>query len=99
MNDGDAAEARVQAALAAGAVPAADDVAAVVAALAASRAESAARWEAIGRLAPAAKANRGRAEDATRLLGELAAALAAPLDDDARAAWRRRISVMIGGHG
>ncbi|MBK9037527.1 MAG: hypothetical protein IPL61_40830 [Myxococcales bacterium] len=85
------AEARVRAALAAGSPPAADDLAAVVGALDAARAESTARWEAIGRLAPAAKAQRGRAQDAARLLAELAAALAEPLDDAARQAWIARI--------
>ncbi|MBL8622634.1 MAG: hypothetical protein JNK64_15070 [Myxococcales bacterium] len=87
----DAAEARVRAALGAGAAPPPDDVAAVLALLDAARAESAQRWEAIGRLAPAAKAQRGRAQDAARLLDELKAALAAPLDDAARHAWRSRI--------
>ncbi|MBK7070708.1 MAG: hypothetical protein IPH44_00270 [Myxococcales bacterium] len=87
----DAAEARVRAALAAGAAPTPDDVAAVLGLLDRARAESAQRWEAIGRLAPAAKAQRGRAQDAGRLLDELKAALAAPLDDAARHAWRSRI--------
>ena len=85
------AEARVRAAVAAGAAPAPDDVAALLTLLDEARAESAARWEAIGRLAPAAKAQRGRAEDAVRLLAELATALAEPLDDAARQAWRERL--------
>ncbi len=85
------AEARVRTALAAGAAPTPADVGEVLALLDGARAESAARWEAIGRLAPAAKAQRGRAQDAARLLDELAAALATPLDDAARHAWRARI--------
>jgi hypothetical protein len=88
----DDALARVRAALAAGAPPVAADVAEVVAALEDARAESAARWDAIGRLAPAAKASRDRAEDAARLLAELRAALAQPLDDAARQAWIDRIT-------
>lgn len=85
------AEARVRAALAAGQAAAPDDVAAVVALLDESRAESAARWDAIGRLAPAAKAQRDRAQDQARLLAELAEALAAPLDDAARQSWLLRL--------
>ena len=61
------------------------------------REESAQRWEAIGRLAPAAKANRERAEAAHRLLAEVRAALAAPLDDAARAALVARIDALLGG--
>lgn len=88
----DDAVARVRAALAAATTPAAEDVAAVVAALDLARAESAARWEAIGALAPAAKAHRDRAQTAARLLAELRAALAQPLDDAARQAWIDRIA-------
>ncbi|MEZ4402896.1 MAG: hypothetical protein R3B06_22940 [Kofleriaceae bacterium] len=86
------AEARVRAAIAAGAAPAGPDVVEVLAQLDDARAEAAARWEAIGRLAPAAKANRDRAQDAARLLDALAAALAEPLDDAARQAWIGRIA-------
>jgi hypothetical protein len=71
------AEARVRTALAAGAAPAPDDVAALVALLDEARAESAERWAAIGRLAPAAKAHRERAEDGARALAALRDALAA----------------------
>jgi hypothetical protein len=61
------------------------------------KAESAERWDAIGRLAPAAKRSRERAEDAERLLGEVRAALvAAPLDDAARAALVARIDQLLG---
>ena len=87
-----AAEARVRAAVAAGAPPALADVATVLARLDLARAEAAARWEAIGRLAPAAKAQRGRAQDLARLVAELRAALAEPLDDAARHAWRERLA-------
>jgi hypothetical protein len=75
-----AAEARVRTALAAGAAPATADIALVLAALDAVRAESAARWEAIGRLAPAAKASRDKAQDAARQLDALRAAAAAGAD-------------------
>jgi hypothetical protein len=60
------------------------------------KAESAERWEAIGRLAPAAKRNRERAEDAERLLADVRAALKAPLDDTARAALVARIDQLLG---
>ena len=59
-------------------------------------AESAERWEAIGRLAPAAKKSRERAEDAERLLADVRRALAAPLDDAARAALVARIDAVLG---
>jgi hypothetical protein len=59
-------------------------------------AESAERWEAIGRLAPAAKKSRERAETAERLLAELRSALAAPLDDAGRAALVARIDALLG---
>ncbi len=84
LDDGEAAvvaaEGRVRAALAAGGAPVAADVAVVLAALDAVRAESAARWQAIGRLAPAAKASRDKAEDAARQLDALRAAAAAGAD-------------------
>jgi hypothetical protein len=60
------------------------------------RAESAERWEAIGRLAPAAKQSRERAETAERLLAEVRRALAAPLDDAGRAALVARIDAVLG---
>lgn len=60
------------------------------------KAESAERWEAIGRLAPAAKQSRERAETAERLLADVRAALVAPLDDGARAALVARIDQLIG---
>jgi F0F1-type ATP synthase delta subunit len=60
------------------------------------REESAQRWEAIGRLAPAAKAYRERAEAAHRLLAEVRVALAAPLDDAARLALAARIDAVLG---
>jgi hypothetical protein len=90
----------VRAALAAGGVPAAEDVAAVIALLDEARTLSSERWEAIGRLAPAAKGARDRAQDAARLLAELRDALrAGSIDQAARAEWVRRIGVMLGGHG
>jgi len=61
------------------------------------QAESAERWDAIGRLAPAAKKNRERAEEAHRLLDEVRRALAAPIDDAGRAALVARIDVLLGG--
>ena len=94
------AEARVRAALAAGTAADGGDVAALVAALDEARAQSAERWEAIGRLAPAAKASRDRAQDATRLLAALRDDLrAGPLDEASRAAWVARIGAMLGPHG
>lgn len=74
--EAEAALSRVRAAVAAGAPVEPADAAAVLAALDAARAESAARWDAIGRLAPAAKAQRGKARDLARLLTEARAALA-----------------------
>ncbi len=53
------------------------DVALLLAELDRVAAESAERWEAIGRLAPAAKAQRGKARDQARLLDELRAGLVA----------------------
>ncbi len=82
----------MRAALAGGGPPDAVDVAAVLDELAQVRAESAERWQAIGRLAPAAKGLRGRAHDAERLLAEVVAALAGPIDDDARATLRARLT-------
>ena len=76
-DDHDAAIARVRAALARDATIDRADVARVLEALDATRAESAARWEAIGRLAPAAKAQRAKARDLARMLDELRAAAAA----------------------
>lgn len=64
--------------------------------LARVKAESAERWEAIGRLAPAAKRNRDRAEEAHRLLAEVRRALAAPLDDAGRDALAARIDAVLG---
>lgn len=75
----------------------ADEVAALVDELARVKAEGAERWVAIGRLAPAAKASRERAETAHRLLAEVRAALAAPLDDAARAALAARIDAVLAG--
>jgi hypothetical protein len=86
------AEARLRAG---GAAPA--DVAEVLALLDEARALAAERWEAIGRLAPAAKAHRDRAQDAVRLLAALRDALRAGSIDEA--AWLARIEVMIGAHG
>ena len=60
------------------------------------KAESAERWEAIGRLAPAAKKHRERAEEAHRLLADVRRALTAPLDDGARAALVARIDAVLG---
>ncbi len=75
-----AAAARLRVAIADGTAPALADVARVLDALDEVRAESAARWEAIGRLAPAAKAQRSAARDALRLLDELRAAAIAGAD-------------------
>lgn len=79
-SESEAALRRVRAAVAAGATSDVADVALVLAALDQALAESAARWQAIGRLAPAAKAQRGRADDALRLLHELRAAAAEGAD-------------------
>ncbi len=76
----DAAIARVRAAAETGTAPEPADLRRLLEVLDAARAESAARWEAIGRLAPAAKAQRGRARDAMQLLRELRAAAAAGAD-------------------
>jgi hypothetical protein len=84
----EAAIARLRAALANGADASLADVATVLDELDRVRAESAARWEAIGRLAPAAKAQRDRARDATRLLDEIRAAVAAGEDIGALLARR-----------
>jgi hypothetical protein len=73
-----------------------DDRAALLEELARVRAESAQRWEAIGRLAPAAKAQRERAETAHRLLAEVRTALAVPLDDAGRSALVARIDAVLG---
>ena len=73
-----------------------DELEALRAELERVKAESAERWEAIGRLAPAAKQSRERAETAERLLADVRAALAAPLDDGARAALVARIDQLIG---
>ena len=78
--DVDAAIQRLRQAVAAGATVDPADVALALDELDRVRAESAARWEAIGRLAPAAKAQRSKARDATRLLDELRAAAAAGAD-------------------
>lgn len=71
------------------------EVAALLEELARVSAESAARWEAIGRLAPAAKLHRERAEDAHRLLAEVRTALAGSLDDAARLALAARIDAVL----
>jgi hypothetical protein len=64
----DDAEARVRAALAAGAAPSADDVAAVLGELAHWREVAAERWTAIGALAPKAKELRLRSQDLERAI-------------------------------
>ena len=74
------AEARVRAAVAAGRAPAGDDVLAVLTALDRARAESEERWQAIGRLAPAAKRNRGRAEAQARAIEVMHVQLGQHLD-------------------
>ena len=74
----------------------ADELAALREELERVKAESAERWEAIGRLAPAAKQNRDRAEEAHRLLDDVRRALAAPLDDAARAVLKARIDALLG---
>ncbi len=73
-----------------------DELSELAAELERIRAESAERWVAIGKLAPAAKRHRERAEDAHRLLAELRRALAAPLDDAGRAALVARIDAVLG---
>lgn len=65
--DGSAAEQRVRAALAAGEPPTLGDVAAVLDALAQARIDAEERWQAITRLAPAAKRQRARAESGARI--------------------------------
>lgn len=71
-----AAEATARAAIAAGQPVAADVVAELLRALAEARALADERWQAIGKLAPAAKARR----DQARTLGVLAAEAATALD-------------------
>jgi hypothetical protein len=85
-------EQRVRDAVASGSRPSIDDVTQLLTTIDGLRAESAARWDAMGRLAPAAKANRVLALDRARLLTELRTALAAPIDDAARQAWIARIT-------
>jgi hypothetical protein len=63
---GSAAEQRVRAALAGGEPPAGGDVAAVLDELAQARIDAEERWQAITRLAPAAKRHRARAESQAR---------------------------------
>lgn|GEM_PF-2592848 len=90
----------MRAALATGAAADPDDVAALLVLLDEARTESAERWAAIGRLAPAAKTQRDRAQAATRLLAVLREALSAEtLDEASRADWARRIGAMLGAHG
>ncbi len=72
-----------------------EELAAVVDELTRVRAESAERWAAIGRLAPAAKQSRERAEQAHRLLADVRRALAAPLDDELRATLAARIDAVL----
>jgi flagellar biosynthesis/type III secretory pathway M-ring protein FliF/YscJ len=71
-SDAPGAEQRARAALAAGDTPAAGDVTAVLDELARVRTESEERWQAITRLAPAAKAQRARAESGARSRARLA---------------------------
>lgn len=87
-DDVDAAIQRLRVALGAGRAIDPVDVALALDELDRVRAESAARWEAIGRLAPAAKAQRSKARDATRLLDDLRAAAAAGADLTALLALR-----------
>lgn len=68
-------EHRVRASLSRGEAPADGDLESLLSLISELRAESAARWEAIGRLAPAAKENRGRAQDQRRALDAVIAAL------------------------
>lgn len=79
-SEDEAAIGRVRAAMARGGPVDVADVGRLLAALDRARAESAARWDAIGRLAPAAKAQRSRARDAMQLLRELRGATAAGAD-------------------
>ncbi|MCE9579280.1 MAG: hypothetical protein K8W52_39515 [Deltaproteobacteria bacterium] len=89
------AEDRVREAVAAGAPAAAADLRELLEALDAVRAESEARWAAIGRLAPRAKEHRGRSEDLTRALRAVRDQLARPLDDAARAALVTRLDALL----
>lgn len=71
----DAARRRLEAALAGGGPPALDDVRVVLAALDEAERQAAERWAAIGKLAPAAKAHRDRANTLATLALEAADAL------------------------
>ena len=71
------AEERVRAALAAEQTPTLDDMQSVLAQLDSARAESESRWQAIGRLAPAAKKHRAESQRRGRQLTALRAHLSA----------------------
>lgn len=82
-----------------------DELAALRAELERVREESRQRWEAVGRLAPAAKASRERAETAERRLAEARTALAdvraaleagGVVDDERRRALTARIDLVLG---
>ena len=70
------AESRIRAALSRGQIPAAADLAVLLTELDQVRAESEARWQAIGQLAPAAKQHRSRSQERERALVAIAASLA-----------------------
>lgn len=89
-----AAEARLRAAVDDGA-PFADELTTILDELARVRGESAERWDAIGKLAPRAKQLRGRSQDLERALRAVHERLAAPIDDDERAALRALITAAL----
>jgi len=86
---GRTAEARVRAAIASGQAPAASDVTAVLDELARVREDAEERWRAVTRLAPAAKRQRMRAQNAARSRAQLEAHLGVldQLLGDAPPAW------------
>lgn len=98
------AESRIRDALARGQAPSQQDMDELLRELVEVRRESNERWEAIGRLAPAAKSHRSRSQAQARTmadlnthLDELAAMLAAPgeLDPGALQAWLSRARELL----
>lgn len=72
MTSAETADERVRARLAAGEVPELDEVRELLTQLDEVRAESEARWQAIGQLAPAAKKHRGASWQRARALAAIA---------------------------
>lgn len=98
------AEERVRQALERGRAPASGDIEELMDELERVRRESEERWQAIGRLAPAAKAHRARTEAQGRAMAELGRhvdALAAMMDGqdsiarDTLGAWVRRARELL----